>query len=63
MTPPRWTGPGPPATSRRARQAPITFTKAGTYDYTSKSEPWVHAQITVEEAPAPAPAAATPPPK
>ncbi len=29
-----------------------TFTKAGTYDYTSKSEPWVHAQVTVEEAPA-----------
>jgi len=40
-----------------------TFTKPGTYDYTSKAEPWLHAQITVEEAPAPAPAAATPPPK
>ena len=35
-----------------------TFTKAGTYDYTSKAEPWLHGQITVEEAPAPAPAAA-----
>ena len=33
-----------------------TFTKAGSYDYTSKSEPWVHGQVTVEEAPAPAPA-------
>jgi glucose dehydrogenase len=36
----------------------FTFAKAGTYDYTSKSEPWVHAQVVVEEAsPAPAPAA------
>ena len=35
-----------------------TFAKAGTYDYTSKAEPWLHGQITVEEAPAPAPAAA-----
>ncbi|MDB5393361.1 MAG: quinonprotein alcohol dehydrogenase [Rhodospirillales bacterium] len=37
----------------------VTFAKAGTYDYTSKSEPWLHAQIVVEEAavaaPAPAP--------
>jgi plastocyanin len=32
-----------------------TFTKPGTYDYTSKSEPWLHAQVQVEEA-APAPA-------
>lgn len=32
------------------------FDKPGTYDYTSKSEPWVHAQIIVEET-APAPAA------
>jgi hypothetical protein len=32
----------------------VTFAKAGTYDYTSKSEPWVHGQIMVEEAPAPA---------
>jgi alcohol dehydrogenase (cytochrome c) len=35
-----------------------TFTKAGTYDYTSKAEPWLHGQITVEEAPAPAAPAA-----
>ena len=36
-----------------------TFTKAGTFDYTSKSEPWVHGQVTVEEAaPAAAPAPA-----
>jgi alcohol dehydrogenase (cytochrome c) len=36
-----------------------TFTKPGTYDYTSKAEPWLHAQVTVEEAApaAPAPAA------
>jgi plastocyanin len=37
----------------------VTFAKAGTFDYTSKSEPWVHAQVTVEEAaPAAIPAAA-----
>ena len=34
-----------------------TFAKAGTYDYTSKAEPWLHGQITVEEAPAPTPPA------
>jgi alcohol dehydrogenase (cytochrome c) len=39
----------------------VTFAKAGTFDYTSKSEPWVHAQVTVEEAaPAAAPAPAAP---
>jgi plastocyanin len=32
------------------------FDKPGTYDYASKSEPWVHAQITVEEAAPAAPA-------
>jgi plastocyanin len=36
------------------------FAEAGTYDYTSKSEPWVRGQITVEE---PTPAAGTPAPK
>ncbi len=30
--------------------ASVTFAKAGTFDYTSKSEPWIHAQINVEEA-------------
>jgi plastocyanin len=37
------------------------FTKPGTFDYTSKSEPWIRAQVTVEEAaPAAAPAAPAP---
>jgi alcohol dehydrogenase (cytochrome c) len=27
-----------------------TFTKPGNYDYTSKAEPWLHAQVQVEEA-------------
>jgi len=37
-----------------------TFAKAGTFEYTSKSEPWVRGQITVEEPPAAAPAAPAP---
>jgi alcohol dehydrogenase (cytochrome c) len=35
----------------------VAFDKPGTFDYTSKSEPWVHGQIVVEEAPPAAPAA------
>ena len=31
----------------------VAFAKAGTYDYTSKSEPWIHGQIVVDEAAAP----------
>ena len=39
----------------------VTFAKASTFDYTSKSEPWLHAQVMVEEAaPAAAPAPAAP---
>jgi quinohemoprotein ethanol dehydrogenase len=40
----------------------VAFAKAGTFDYTSKSEPWIHGQIVVDEAPAPAPAATAPAP-
>jgi len=37
-------------TGRRRKPSPSP--KAGTFDYTSKSEPWLHWQIIVEEAPA-----------